>query len=160
MNRAKIVFPTDVRFQNKFPTNFPLLLSVLPGIKSAEPAGWGMRWPAVLSWHDQKHRQGRRPGSWQLQPLNKNLFLECVTSRLYLCPRTPQLCHASDTPRDTAKGQLLFPRIPPFPHKVCTHGSQWWFRAVYRSSLKHLLFSTRWSSEEKCLSAGFNLWRI
>lgn len=51
----------------------------------------------------------------------------------------------------TAKGQLLFPRIPPFPHKVCARHSPWWFRAVYRSPLKHLLFSARWSSEEKCL---------
>lgn len=54
------------------------------------------------------------------------------------------------------KDTFSFPRIPPLPHKVCAPGSWWWFRVVYVRSLKHLLFSTRWSWEEKCLRTGFN----
>lgn len=54
------------------------------------------------------------------------------------------------------KDIFSFPRIPPLPHKVCARGSWWWFRVVYLRSLKHLLFSTRWSGEEKCLRTGFN----
>lgn len=58
--------------------------------------------------------------------------------------------------RQGLKDIFSFPRIPPLPHKVCAPGSWWWFRVVYVRSLKHLLFSTRWSEEEKCPRTGFN----
>lgn len=54
------------------------------------------------------------------------------------------------------KDIFSFLRIPPLPHKVCVPGSWWWFRVVYLRSLKHLLFSTRWSWEEKCLRTWLN----
>lgn len=63
------------------------------------------------------------------------------------------LIHPEIQPRDN----FLFPRIPPFPRKVCAHSGD---LGVFIPACLNIYFSAQGEAEKKNVSAGFNLWRI
>lgn len=97
---------------------FSAALSVPPGLRVQSLHAEGMRWPSVVSRHDQKHRTGMAARKLATATLNKICFKRvCVLVSLSLRTHTSALSHFWFPPEIQPRDNFYFPE---FPHKVCT----------------------------------------
>ena len=127
-------------------------------IKGAKSA----RWSAVVSWHYQKHWQGRRPGSWQLQP---QTVLKSVCPHVFVFMRDINSLHmhlssvALDTPKRYSQGTTFISQNSPIRCALVAHDDD---LGVFIATRLNIYFSAQGEAEKKNVSprgstsGGFN----